>query len=92
MTIHLGKTETRTKRMIVKSINLPKDTDQKFHIYACHWEPKKITFYTDGIKVKTKINPINKILNCKCFKKTSITNWFEYATLLIVLDLLQAKH
>jgi beta-glucanase (GH16 family) len=57
MTIHMGKTETHTKRMIVKSINLPKDTDQKFHIYACHWEPKKITFYTDGIKVKTiKLN------------------------------------
>ncbi len=57
MTVHLGKVETNTKRMIVKSINLPKNTDQKFHIYACHWEPKRITFYTDGVKIKTiKLN------------------------------------
>lgn len=57
MTVHIGKLETHTKKMVVKSINLPKDTDKKFHIYACHWEPKKITFYTDGVKVKTiKLN------------------------------------
>ena len=57
MTVHIGKLETNTKRMVVKAINLPKDTDHKFHIYACHWEPKKITFYTDGVKVKTiKLN------------------------------------
>ena len=57
MTVHIGKLETHTKKMVVKSIQLPKDTDTKFHIYGCLWEPKKITFYTDGIKVKTiKLN------------------------------------
>jgi beta-glucanase (GH16 family) len=53
MTIHVGKTETHTKRMILKAMNLPTNTDSVFHIYACHWEPKKITFYTDGVKIKT---------------------------------------
>ena len=53
MTIHVGKVETRTKRMILKAMTMPKNTDSVFHIYACHWEPKKITFYTDGVKIKT---------------------------------------
>jgi len=57
MTIHAGKVENRTKKMIVKKVQLPKNTDTEFHIYACLWEPKKITFYTDGVKVKTvKLN------------------------------------
>ena len=53
MTIHVGKVETGTKRMILKAMTMPKNTDSVFHIYACHWEPKKITFYTDGVKIKT---------------------------------------
>ncbi len=57
MTIHAGKVENRTKKMIVKKMQLPKNTDTEFHIYACLWEPKKITFYTDGVKIKTiKLN------------------------------------
>lgn len=57
MTIHAGKVENRTKKMIVKKVQLTKNTDTEFHIYACLWEPKKITFYTDGVKVKTvKLN------------------------------------
>jgi beta-glucanase (GH16 family) len=53
MTIHVGKVETHTKRMILKGMILPSNTDSLFHIYACHWEEKKITFYTDGVKIKT---------------------------------------
>lgn len=57
MTVHVGKTENKTKKLLMKSIQLPKNTDQEFHIYSCLWEPKKITFYTDGVKVKTiKLN------------------------------------
>lgn len=52
MTVHVGKMESKTKRMILKSMNLPKNTDSVFHIYSCLWEPKRITFYTDGVKIK----------------------------------------
>lgn len=53
MTIHTGKIENHNKGMVVKKLRLPRNTDTIFHIYACLWTPKKIDFYTDGIKVKT---------------------------------------
>lgn len=53
MTVHTGKVETHTKQMMMKKIRVSEDTDTAFHIYACLWTPKKIDFYTDGIKVKS---------------------------------------
>jgi beta-glucanase (GH16 family) len=53
MTIHTGKVETHTKQMMMKKIRVSEDTDSSFHIYSCLWTPKKIDFYTDGIKVKS---------------------------------------
>ncbi len=53
MTIHTGKIENQNKGMVIKKLRLPRNTDTTFHIYACLWTPKKIDFYTDGIKVKT---------------------------------------
>jgi beta-glucanase (GH16 family) len=53
MTVHTGKVETHTKQMMMKKLRVSEDTDSAFHIYACLWTPKKIDFYTDGIKVKS---------------------------------------
>ena len=53
MTVHTGKIETHTKQMMMKKLRVSEDTDSAFHIYACLWTPKKIDFYTDGIKVKS---------------------------------------
>ena len=53
MTVHTGKVETHTKQMMMKKLRVAEDTDSAFHIYACLWTPKKIDFYTDGIKVKS---------------------------------------
>ena len=53
MTVHTGKIETHTKQMMMKKIRVSEDTDSSFHIYSCLWTPKKIDFYTDGIKVKS---------------------------------------
>lgn len=52
MTLHFGKTETRTKLMWVKKLQLPKNTDTQFHIYSCLWEKGKISFFTDGALTK----------------------------------------
>lgn len=57
MTLHFGKIETKTKTQVTKSIRLSEDTDSEFHIYSCLWEPGRVTFYTDGVKVRTiKLN------------------------------------
>jgi beta-glucanase (GH16 family) len=57
MTLHFGKIETNTKTHLMKSVQLRKDTDTAFHIYSCLWQPGRITFYTDGLKVRTiKLN------------------------------------
>lgn len=57
MTLHFGKIETRTKTLVTKSFRLTEDTDEAFHIYSCLWEPGKVTFYTDGVRVRTiKLN------------------------------------
>jgi beta-glucanase (GH16 family) len=57
MTLHFGKIETQTKKLITKSIRIGSDTDTAFHIYGCLWKPGIVTFYTDGIKVRTiKLN------------------------------------
>ena len=53
MSLHYGSIEGGTKGSLTKKIELPKDTDEKFHVYSCLWEPKRITFYTDGILVKS---------------------------------------
>lgn len=57
MTLHFGSTSNKTKHQLMKKISLPNNTDSLFHIYSCLWEPNKISFYTDGVKVKTiKLN------------------------------------
>lgn len=57
MTLHFGKIETNTKTLLTKSVKLPPDTDTAFHIYSCLWEPGQVTFFTDGIKVRSmKLN------------------------------------
>lgn len=57
MTLHFGKIETKTKTHLMKSVQLKKDTDTAFHVYSCLWEPGRVVFYTDGIKVRTiKLN------------------------------------
>jgi beta-glucanase (GH16 family) len=57
MTLHFGKIETNTKTHLTKSVHLKKDTDTAFHIYSCLWEPGKVDFYTDGVKVRSiKLN------------------------------------
>ena len=53
MSLHYGSIESDTKGSLTKSVQLSKDTDYKFHIYSCLWEPKKIRFFTDGVLVKT---------------------------------------
>jgi beta-glucanase (GH16 family) len=53
MTLHFGKIETRTKTHLMKAVNLSKDTDSAFHIYACLWTPDKVVFYTDGVAVRS---------------------------------------
>ena len=53
MSLHYGSTEGNTKGSLTKSVQLSKDTDVKFHVYSCLWEPKKIRFFTDGVLVKT---------------------------------------
>lgn len=57
MSVHYGKIETQTKGSITKEVRLDANTDSVFHVYACLWEPGQITFFTDGIKLKTiKLN------------------------------------
>jgi len=57
MSVHYGSIEGKTKGSITKNLNLPQNTNTIFHIYSCLWEPKKITFFTDGVLVKTvKLN------------------------------------
>lgn len=53
MTLHVGKIETGTKKQIVRHFWLPKNTDTQFHIYACYWTPKRVEYYTDGIKIRS---------------------------------------
>ncbi len=53
MTLHFGKIETRTKTHLMKAVNLSKDTDSAFHIYACLWTPDRVVFYTDGVPVRS---------------------------------------
>ena len=53
MTLHFGKIETRTKTHLMKAVNLSKDTDSSFHIYACLWTPDRVVFYTDGVPVRS---------------------------------------
>ncbi len=52
-TIHFGKIETHTKEHLVRKFRLKPNTDQEFHIYSCKWTPKRVVFYTDGIKVRS---------------------------------------
>ena len=57
MTLHFGKIETQTKRLIMRHFQLPKNTTDSFHIYACEWTPEVIRFYTDGRQVaRVKLN------------------------------------
>lgn len=53
MTLHFGKIENKTKSLLTKSFQLPNNTDTSFHIYACLWEPGKISFFTDAVLIKT---------------------------------------
>lgn len=53
MTLHFGKIETGTKSQLTKSVHLPKNTEQEFHIYSCLWEPGAVTFFTDGVRVRS---------------------------------------
>lgn len=53
MTLHFGKIETRTKTHVMKAVNLGKDTDSAYHIYACLWTPDRVVFYTDGVPVRS---------------------------------------
>lgn len=58
ISVHFGKIENHTKRTLTKSVRLTEDTDTNFHIYSCLWEPGKMTFYTDGVLLKTiTLNP-----------------------------------
>lgn len=52
-TLHFGKIETHTKEHLVRKFRLKHNTDQEFHIYACKWTPKRVVFYTDGIKIRS---------------------------------------
>ena len=57
ISLHFGSIEDHTKRSLTKTVRLPHNTDSIYHIYSCLWTPKKIIFFTDGIKVKTiKLN------------------------------------
>lgn len=53
MSMHFGQIENNTKSSLTKSVTLSPDTDTAFHIYSCLWEPGKVTFYTDGVLLKT---------------------------------------
>lgn len=50
--IHFGVNETRSRATLVRKIQLTRDTDSLFHVYACEWTSKRIRFYTDGILVR----------------------------------------
>ncbi len=52
-TVHFGKIETHTKEHLVRKFRLKTNTDESFHIYSCKWTPKRVVFYTDGIKVRS---------------------------------------
>lgn len=57
MSVHYGKIETQTKGSITKEVELEANTDSAFHVYSCLWEPGEITFFTDGVKLKSiKLN------------------------------------
>lgn len=57
MSIHWGKTNTKSHNYMVHQVKLPKDTDSNFHIYGCLWEKHQISFYTDNHLVcKIRLN------------------------------------
>ncbi|MCC6722774.1 MAG: glycoside hydrolase family 16 protein [Bacteroidia bacterium] len=55
--IHFGVSNTKSRGTLVRKIMLSQNTDSVFHVYACKWDKRSITFYTDGVKVrKQRIN------------------------------------
>ncbi len=47
MSLHWGKSNTKSRDFMAHKVKLPNDTDSNFHIYGCLWEKHQISFYTD---------------------------------------------
>jgi beta-glucanase (GH16 family) len=57
VSLHYGKSNTKSRGFLSHKVQLKRNTDQEFHIYGCLWTPEYLKFYTDGrLVLSIKIN------------------------------------